>query len=113
MNCFGPFRDEELVTEVAWVVVYLSALSEKATSLIVRSSMPQLLIGRLLASENLQLLIPVSYLFLDRIFSLCLFLVSDFFLKRNRLLGHFLLLTVAQLTILYSKLISVCHDIFV
>ncbi|AQK90333.1 Importin subunit alpha [Zea mays] len=67
--------DEELVTEVAWVVVYLSALSEKATSLIVRSSMPQLLIGRLLASENLQLLIPVSYLFLDRIFSLCLFLV--------------------------------------
>ncbi|CAL4958358.1 unnamed protein product [Urochloa decumbens] len=51
--------DEELATEVAWVVVYLSALSEKATSLIVRSSVPQLLIGRLLASENLQLLIPV------------------------------------------------------
>ncbi|CAO2161148.1 unnamed protein product [Urochloa humidicola] len=51
--------DEELATEVAWVVVYLSALSEKATSLIVRSSVPQLLIGRLLASDNLQLLIPV------------------------------------------------------
>ncbi|KAG2595534.1 hypothetical protein PVAP13_5KG081800 [Panicum virgatum] len=51
--------DEELATEVAWVVVYLSALSEKATSLIVRSSVPQLLIGRLLSSENLQLLIPV------------------------------------------------------
>ncbi|CAD6232773.1 unnamed protein product [Miscanthus lutarioriparius] len=51
--------DEELATEVAWVVVYLSALSEKATSLVVRSSVPQLLIGRLLASENLQLLIPV------------------------------------------------------
>lgn len=51
--------DEELATEVAWVVVYLSALSEKAISLIVRSSVPQLLIGRLLASENLQLLIPV------------------------------------------------------
>jgi hypothetical protein len=84
MNCFGPFRDEELATEVAWVVVYLSALSEKATSLIVRSSVPQLLIGRLLASENLQLLIPVSSPFLDCIFfSLCLFLVSEFFLKRN------------------------------
>ncbi|TVU21742.1 hypothetical protein EJB05_31399 [Eragrostis curvula] len=51
--------DEELATEVAWVVVYLSALSEKAISLITRSSVPQLLIGRLLASENLQLLIPV------------------------------------------------------
>ncbi|XBI25903.1 hypothetical protein VPH35_050735 [Triticum aestivum] len=51
--------DEELATEVAWVVVYLSALSEKAISLIVRSHVPQLLIGRLLASENLQLLIPV------------------------------------------------------
>ncbi|EMS52684.1 Importin subunit alpha-2 [Triticum urartu] len=50
--------DEELATEVAWVVVYLSALSEKAISLIVRSHVPQLLIGRLLASENLQLLIP-------------------------------------------------------
>ncbi|XP_062184332.1 importin subunit alpha-2-like [Phragmites australis] len=51
--------DDELATEVAWVVVYLSALSEKAISLIVKSSVPQLLIGRLLASENLQLLIPV------------------------------------------------------
>ncbi|GJN37421.1 hypothetical protein PR202_gb26374 [Eleusine coracana subsp. coracana] len=50
--------DEELATEVAWVVVYISALSEKAVGLIVRSSVPQLLIGRLLASENLQLLIP-------------------------------------------------------
>jgi len=59
MGGFGSFRDEELATEVAWVVVYLSALSEKATSLIVRSSVPQLLIGRLLSSENLQLLIPV------------------------------------------------------
>uniref|UniRef100_A0A0A9D0D4 Importin alpha-2 subunit n=1 Tax=Arundo donax TaxID=35708 RepID=A0A0A9D0D4_ARUDO len=55
--------DEELAIEVAWVVVYLSALSEKAISLIVRSSVPQLLIGRLLASENLQLLIPVSSVF--------------------------------------------------
>ncbi|KAL5223433.1 hypothetical protein ABZP36_028146 [Zizania latifolia] len=51
--------DEELATEVAWVVVYLSALSERAISLIVRSSVPQLLIGRLLSSNNLQLLIPV------------------------------------------------------
>jgi hypothetical protein len=57
------FRDEELATEVAWVVVYLSALSEKAISLIVRSHVPQLLIARLLASENLQLLIPVLYVF--------------------------------------------------
>uniref|UniRef100_A0A0D9Y3H8 Importin subunit alpha n=1 Tax=Oryza glumipatula TaxID=40148 RepID=A0A0D9Y3H8_9ORYZ len=52
-------EDEELATEVAWVVVYLSALSDRGISLIVRSSVPQLLIGRLFSSENLQLLIPV------------------------------------------------------
>uniref|UniRef100_A0A0D9UWZ9 Importin subunit alpha n=1 Tax=Leersia perrieri TaxID=77586 RepID=A0A0D9UWZ9_9ORYZ len=51
--------EEELATEVAWVVVYLSALSERAIGLIARSSIPQLLIGRLFSSENLQLLIPV------------------------------------------------------
>uniref|UniRef100_A0A0E0BXE6 Importin subunit alpha n=1 Tax=Oryza meridionalis TaxID=40149 RepID=A0A0E0BXE6_9ORYZ len=52
-------EDEELATEVAWVVVYLSALSDRGISLIVRSSVPQLLIGRLFSSENLRLLIPV------------------------------------------------------
>nr|CAB3476189.1 unnamed protein product [Digitaria exilis] len=37
--------DEELATEVAWVVVYLSALSEKATSLIVLRSLGNLVAG--------------------------------------------------------------------
>ncbi|KAL4189220.1 hypothetical protein AMTRI_Chr08g164380 [Amborella trichopoda] len=52
-------RDDELATEVAWVVVYLTALSNSATSLLVNSDLVQLLVGRLAASECLQLLIPV------------------------------------------------------
>ncbi|CAO2161132.1 unnamed protein product [Urochloa humidicola] len=52
--------DEELATAVAWLVVYLSARSEKATSLIVRSSVPQVLIGRFVESEKSEFLIPVS-----------------------------------------------------
>ncbi|CAO2174675.1 unnamed protein product [Urochloa humidicola] len=51
--------DEELATAVAWLVVYLSARSEKATSLIVRSSVPQVLIGRFVESEKSEFLIPV------------------------------------------------------
>ncbi|CAA6654783.1 unnamed protein product [Spirodela intermedia] len=51
--------DEELVTEVAWVVVYLSALSPVATTMLTKSDIIQLLVERLRASENLQLLIPV------------------------------------------------------
>ncbi|ERM99335.1 hypothetical protein AMTR_s00108p00104150, partial [Amborella trichopoda] len=51
--------DDELATEVAWVVVYLTALSNSATSLLVNSDLVQLLVGRLAASECLQLLIPV------------------------------------------------------
>uniref|UniRef100_A0A1D1XP33 Importin subunit alpha n=2 Tax=Anthurium amnicola TaxID=1678845 RepID=A0A1D1XP33_9ARAE len=50
--------DEELATEVAWVVVYLSALSHIATGILVKSAVVQLLVERLEASENLQLLIP-------------------------------------------------------
>lgn len=53
-------RDEELVTEVAWVVVYLSALSPIATTMLTKSDIIQLLVERLRASENLQLLIPVK-----------------------------------------------------
>lgn len=51
--------DEELTTEVAWVVVYLSALSNVATSLLVKSGVLQLLVERLATSNSLQLLIPV------------------------------------------------------
>ncbi|KAH9671743.1 Importin subunit alpha-9 [Citrus sinensis] len=50
--------DEELTTEVAWVVVYLSALSNVATSLLVKSGVLQLLVERLATSNSLQLLIP-------------------------------------------------------
>lgn len=51
--------DEKLATEVAWVVVYLSALSETAVGLLIKADIAQLLVGRLEASESLQLLIPV------------------------------------------------------
>lgn len=55
-----PFvSDEELVIEVAWVVVYLSALSDKAISLLVRSDVVPVLVNLLVRSESLQLLIPV------------------------------------------------------
>nr|DAD27935.1 TPA_asm: hypothetical protein HUJ06_029403 [Nelumbo nucifera] len=51
--------DEQLATEVAWVVVYLSALSNVATGMLVKSDLIQLLVGRLATSGSLQLLIPV------------------------------------------------------
>ncbi|THU53649.1 hypothetical protein C4D60_Mb10t16670 [Musa balbisiana] len=51
--------DDELATEVAWVIVYLSALSEAAVSLLVKSDVVHLLVEKLAASESLQLLIPV------------------------------------------------------
>ncbi|KAF6150472.1 hypothetical protein GIB67_030273 [Kingdonia uniflora] len=52
-------RDEELATEAAWVAVYLSALSNIASSMLVKSDLVQLLVGRLATSVSLQLLIPV------------------------------------------------------
>ncbi|GLT69771.1 hypothetical protein SLA2020_418970 [Shorea laevis] len=51
--------DEELATEVAWVVVYLSALSNFATSMLVKSDVLPVLVERLATSNSLQLLIPV------------------------------------------------------
>ncbi|KAE8684815.1 Importin subunit alpha-9 [Hibiscus syriacus] len=51
--------DEEVATEVAWVVVYLSALSNFATGVLVKSDVLHLLVERLATSNSLQLLIPV------------------------------------------------------
>ncbi|CAM8959716.1 unnamed protein product [Rhodiola kirilowii] len=51
--------DEELATEVAWVVVYLSALSNYATGILVNSDVLELLVQCLATSNSLQLLIPV------------------------------------------------------
>lgn len=56
---FLDLRDDELATEVAWVVVYLSALSNVATSMLVKSDILQLLVNRFATSNSLQLLIPV------------------------------------------------------
>ena len=49
-----------MATEVAWVVVYLSALSNVATGMLVKSDVLQLLSERLATSSSLQLLIPVT-----------------------------------------------------
>ncbi|KAK6126196.1 hypothetical protein DH2020_040077 [Rehmannia glutinosa] len=51
--------DEELATEVAWVVVYLTALSNVATSMLAKTDLLQILVDRLASSNSLQLLIPV------------------------------------------------------
>ncbi|ESQ40210.1 hypothetical protein EUTSA_v10013263mg [Eutrema salsugineum] len=51
--------DEEIATEIAWIVVYLSALSDIATSMLLKGDILQLLIERLANSNSLQLLIPV------------------------------------------------------
>ncbi|KAL2933669.1 Importin subunit alpha-2, partial [Bienertia sinuspersici] len=52
-------EDEELATEVAWVVVYLTALSNSASGQMVKSNLVHLLVERLATSNSLQLLIPV------------------------------------------------------
>lgn len=60
LNLFtGLIRDEELATELAWVVVYLTALSNVATSVLARSDLLQIVVDRLASSYSLQLLIPV------------------------------------------------------
>ncbi|KFK24759.1 hypothetical protein AALP_AA8G021400 [Arabis alpina] len=51
--------DEEIATEISWIVVYLSALSDIATSMLLKGGILQLLIERLATSDSLQLLIPV------------------------------------------------------
>ncbi|CAH9127040.1 unnamed protein product [Cuscuta epithymum] len=51
--------DVELATEVAWVVVYLSALSNSAATILAKSDLFHILIDRLNTTNSLQLLIPV------------------------------------------------------
>ncbi|KAG5377472.1 hypothetical protein IGI04_042068 [Brassica rapa subsp. trilocularis] len=52
-------RDEEIAMEIAWIIVYLSALSDIATSMLLKGGILQLLVERLASSDSLQLLIPV------------------------------------------------------
>ncbi|KAL8036169.1 hypothetical protein ABFS82_12G139200 [Erythranthe guttata] len=51
--------DEDLATELAWVVVYLTALSNVATNTLAKSDVVQILVERLASSHSLQLLIPL------------------------------------------------------
>ncbi|KAG2262420.1 hypothetical protein Bca52824_069499 [Brassica carinata] len=52
--------DVELAMEIAWIVVYLSALSDIATSMLLKGGILQLLVERLATSNSLQLLIPLG-----------------------------------------------------
>ena len=70
--------DEELATEVAWVVVYLSALSNFATGVLVKSDVLLLLVERLATSNSLQLLIPVTYE-MSYAFAICHWFMLVFF----------------------------------
>lgn len=51
--------DVELATEVAWVVVYLSALSDVAIQVLMNTQIVQVLVDQLAASNTLQSLIPL------------------------------------------------------
>lgn len=59
MKMLWNYRDEELATEVSWVVVYMSALSQLATSMLARNGIIPLLVEKLQGSESTQMLIPV------------------------------------------------------
>ncbi|KAH7513003.1 hypothetical protein FEM48_Zijuj12G0150300 [Ziziphus jujuba var. spinosa] len=78
--------DDELATEVAWVVVYLSALSNVATSMLVKSDVLQLLVERLATSNSLQLLIPVILLLVICIRPM-LFSYQDMKLQASNVIG--------------------------
>lgn len=56
-------RDVELATEVAWVVVYLSAISDVAINVLMNTEIVQVLVDRLASSNTLQSLIPVTHEF--------------------------------------------------
>lgn len=51
--------DDELATEVAWVVVYLTALSEMHSGLLIKAALLPPLVARLTASDQLSLITPV------------------------------------------------------
>nr|XP_043612656.1 importin subunit alpha-9-like [Erigeron canadensis] len=51
--------DTELTTEVAWVVVYLAALSDVAASVLMKTDLIQVLVDQLAASNSLHSLIPL------------------------------------------------------
>ncbi|KAF3631100.1 Importin subunit alpha-9 [Capsicum annuum] len=71
--------DDELATEVAWVIVYLTALSNVATTILAKSDLVEVLIEILGMSTSLQLLIPIVTLFIriSRIFQEAAWVLSN------------------------------------
>jgi importin subunit alpha-1 len=53
------FREEDLVVEVAWVLVYVTSMSDLHVTLLLNAGLLPPLLGRLASSEQLSLLTPV------------------------------------------------------
>lgn len=85
------FRDEETATEIAWIIVYLSALSDIATSMLLKGGILQLLIERLSNSNSLQLLIPVTFeetLYCSKIQD-CSYITTDYAIQVIAFRAHY------------------------
>lgn len=57
------YRDSDLAVEVAWVVVYLTSLTDTKSKILIKAGLLPPLISRLSASQELSLLTPVSNTF--------------------------------------------------
>jgi importin subunit alpha-1 len=53
------FREEDLVVEVAWVLVYVTSMSDLHVTLLLNAGLLPPLLGCLASSEQLSLLTPV------------------------------------------------------
>lgn len=55
------FRDDELVVEVAWVLVYVTSMSDVHSSQLIHAGLLPPLVTRLALSRHLALLTPVAF----------------------------------------------------
>jgi hypothetical protein len=62
------FREEDLVVEVAWVLVYVTSMSDLHVNLLLNAGLLPPLLGCLASSEQLSLLTPVCGFTLANIF---------------------------------------------
>jgi hypothetical protein len=62
------FREEDLVVEVAWVLVYVTSMSDLHVTLLLNAGLLPPLLGCLASSEQLSLLTPVCGFTLANIF---------------------------------------------
>lgn len=80
---FDVSRDEELVVEVAWVLVYVTSMSDVHSSQFIHAGLLSPVVARLALSRHLPLLTPVRFP------NLCSFFSSPLTVSQ-KLLGLFL-----------------------